>query len=140
MTTYQTTVITKLDAARIRALRKSFVGGGKGIAGLRELIAKVTGEATIVPGRDVPPTVVTVNSIVSYLDVPRRDVQKVTLVYPADVSIPERRISLLSPLGRALLGRSVGHTAMMEQSDGKLREIRVLRIHYQPEASGEFSL
>jgi regulator of nucleoside diphosphate kinase len=140
MTTSQTTVITKLDAARIRALRKSFVGGGRGVAGLPELIAKVTDEATIVPSRDVPPTVVTVNSVVSYLDVPRGEVQMVTLAYPADVSIPERRISVLSPLGRALLGRSVGHTAMLEQSDGKLREIRVMRIHYQPEASGEFNL
>ena len=45
----------------------------------------------------------------------------------------------LSPLGRALIGRSLGHTATVEQPDGGLREIRVLRIHYQPEAAGEFT-
>jgi len=61
------------------------------------------------------------------------------VVYPADVSIPEQRISVLSPVGRALLGRSVGQTAVMDPSGGNSRELRVLRIHYQPEAAGEFT-
>jgi len=139
MSAHQVTCITELDAARIRELRRGLPDRGKALTGLRELLAKVIGEARVVPGREVPPCVVTMNSTVSFLDVLTRNVRKVTVVYPADVSIPDQRISVLSPVGRTLLGRSVGQTAVMEQSDGKLRELRVLRIHYQPEAAGEFT-
>ena len=54
------------------------------------------------------------------------------------MSIAERRISVLSPVGRALLGRAVGAVAEVELPDGSVRPIRVLEIHYQPEASGDF--
>jgi regulator of nucleoside diphosphate kinase len=139
MSAHQVPCITQLDAARIRELRRSLSDRGRGPTGLHELLAKVTQEARVVPGREIPPSVVTMNSIVSFLDVISRNVRKVTLVYPADVSIPQQRISVLSPVGRALLGRSVGQTAVMEQPDGNSRELRVLRIHYQPEAAGDFT-
>jgi regulator of nucleoside diphosphate kinase len=137
MSTSPIPYITQLDAARIQALRGRATG--RGPKGLSELIAKVTGDVKIVPGSEIPSSVVTVNSIVSFLDVLTRAVQKVAVVYPRDVSIPERRISVLSPVGQALLGRSVGHTVVVEQPDGNLRDIRVLRIHYQPEAAGELN-
>jgi regulator of nucleoside diphosphate kinase len=58
------------------------------------------------------------------------------VVFPQDVSIPDRRISVLSPVGRALLGRRVGEVASIELPDGDTRDIRIRAIHYQPEASG----
>ena len=64
---------------------------------------------------------------------------RVTLAYPAEVSIAQRRISVLSPVGRALLGRAVGAVAEVELPDGAPRPIRVLEVHYQPEASGDFN-
>jgi regulator of nucleoside diphosphate kinase len=56
-----------------------------------------------------------------------------------DVSIPERRISVLSPVGRALLGQSVGRTNQFELPDGSTRALHILAMHYQPEAAGEFT-
>lgn len=132
-------VITELDAARIRELGSRLPDRGQGLDALGELIDMVSAEAEIVPGPRVPADVVTVNSKVSFRDELTGAVHTVTLVYPQDFSIPERRISILSPVGRALLGRRVGHTATFALPDGAARDIRILEIHYQPEASGEMT-
>lgn len=132
-------VITELDAARIRELGTRLPGQGQGLGALEDLIEMVTGECEIVPGKRVPPDVVTVNSKVSFRDELTNAVHTVTVVYPQDFSIPDRRISVLSPVGRALLGRRVGNVASFSLPDGTSRDIRVLEIHYQPEASGDLT-
>jgi regulator of nucleoside diphosphate kinase len=137
--TNQLPIITELDAARIRDLGSRLPDRGGRLSALNELIDLVTHEAEIVPSRRVSPHVVTLNSIVSFRDEVTETVHKVTLVYPQDMSIGERRISVLSPVGRALLGQSVGGISQVELPDGTLREIRVLALHYQPEAAGEFT-
>lgn len=139
MKTNQLPVITELDAARIRDLGSGLALGGDRVAALSELIDMVTHGADIVPSRRVAPDVVTVNSIVSFRDQATETVHKVTIVYPQEMSIAERRISVLSPVGRALLGQVVGSTSRVELPDGTYREIRVLELHYQPEAAGEFT-
>lgn len=138
MDTHQLPVITDLDAARIRDLATR-LPESHGPAALNELIDMVTHQADIVPSRGVSADIVTVNSIVSFRDELTQTVHKVTVVYPQDMSISERRISVLSPVGRALLGQAVGNLSKVELPDGALREIRVLELHYQPEAAGEFT-
>jgi regulator of nucleoside diphosphate kinase len=139
MNASRTPVITELDAARIQELGARLPVHGDGHAALNELLEKVTHEAEIVPGRKIAPNVVTLNSVVSFRDELTGAVHKVAVVYPADVSISEGRISVLSPVGRALLGQSVGGIAKVELPDGMLRDIRVTELHYQPEAKGEFT-
>lgn len=140
MTHRQTPVITELDAARIREMGARLPAGGRGLAPLSELIELVTEHAEIVPGTRIAPDVVTLNSTVSFRDEVTLSVHRVTVVYPQDVSISRRRISVLSPVGRALLGLSVGGAAAVELPDGSTRDIRILELHYQPEAAGEFTL
>jgi regulator of nucleoside diphosphate kinase len=132
-------VITDLDAARIRDLASRVPDVGQSTTALNELIDMVTHAADIVPSRRVAADVVTVNSVVSFRDELTQTVHKVTVVYPQDMSISERRISVLSPVGRALLGQAVGNVSRVELPDGGLREIRVLELHYQPEAAGEYT-
>jgi regulator of nucleoside diphosphate kinase len=132
-------VITELDAARIRDLGSRLAHRGEPLEAVNELIEMVTHGAEIVPSRRVAPDVVTLNSVVSFRDQRTQTVHKVTLVYPADMSIAERRISVLSPVGRALLGQSVGGVSQVELPDGAHRAIRVLELHYQPEAAGEYT-
>ena len=139
MNATQIPIITELDAARIQEMGARLPGHGEGLAALNELIAKVTHEAEIVPGRKIAPNIVTLNSIVSFRDELTGAVHKVAVVFPADMSIAERRISVLSPVGRALLGQSVGGIAKVELPDGTLREIRVTELHYQPESEGDFT-
>jgi len=131
-------IITELDAARIRELAARH-GAAAGAAALGELVDMVTSEADIVPGTRIAADVVTVNSKVSFRDELSGTVHTVTLVYPEDFSISDRRISLLSPVGRALLGRRVGQTIPVDMPDGGTRDIRIVELHYQPEASGEFA-
>lgn len=132
-----TPIITELDAARIRELAARH--GAAGAAALHDLVDMVTSEADIVPGTRIAADVVTVNSKVSFRDELSGTVHTVTLVYPEEFSISERRISLLSPVGRALLGRRVGQSVPVEMPDGSTRAIRIVELHYQPEASGEFA-
>jgi regulator of nucleoside diphosphate kinase len=132
-------VITDLDAVRIQQLGNRLPRGSDGFEALNELLSKVRNEADIVPSRRVRPDVITVNSEVTYRDGLDGSEHRVTLVYPDEASIPDGRISVLSPVGRALLGQCVGCAASLELPDGALREIHVLELHYQPEASGEFT-
>lgn len=118
-------ILTDLDAVRIKALRDA------------PMAAFVEGEATIVPRARIAPHIVTVNSRVSFRDEVTQTVHQVTLVYPEAASIAHRRISILSPVGRALIGRAAGAHSAFVGPDGGRRQIRVLELHYQPEAAGD---
>lgn len=132
-------VITELDAARIRELGARLPDRGRGLRALHGLLDVVEQEADIVPGKNIAPDVVTVNSTVSFRDEATESVHRVTVVYPNEMSIGHRRISVLSPVGAALLGKRAGSVAQVALPDGTHREIRVLEVHYQPEASGHFA-
>lgn len=128
-------VVTELDAARIRELAARL--SDRGHEELDILVDMVANEAHIVPVPGVPADVVTVNSKVTFRDELTGSTHTVTVVYPEDFSIAERRISVLSPVGRALLGRRVGSSVSLALPDGKTRRISILQLHYQPEASGD---
>ena len=132
-------VLTELDAARIRELGSRLPKGTPPPQALNQLIEMITGEAEIVPGARIPPDIVTVNSRVTFREELTGTVHTVTVVYPHDFSIAQRCISLLSPVGLALLGRRVGDVAILEMPDGSTRHIRLLDLHYQPEASGDLT-
>jgi regulator of nucleoside diphosphate kinase len=133
-------IITDLDAARIRELGGRLPGGGRHLAELGDLIDLVAEHAEIVPRASIGADVVTVNSTVSFRDQVTGSVHTVTVVYPSDFSISERRISVLSPAGRALLGRKVGQRVEIVMPNGATREVHILALHYQPEAAGDAHL
>ena len=137
MSAHALPLVTELDAARIREMAARL--GTHGSEELDSLIDMVSNEAQIVAGPGVPADLVTVNSKVTFRDELTGTLHTVTVVYPQDFSIPERRISVLSPVGRALLGRRVGRLSTFAMPDGSTRDIRVLALHYQPEASGELT-
>ena len=128
-------LVTELDAARIREMAARL--GAARSEELESLVDMVANEAQIVAGPRVPADVVTVNSKLTFRDELTGSLHTVTVVYPQDFSIAERRISVLSPVGRALLGRRVGRSVPIELPGGITRRITILEIHYQPEASGD---
>ena len=132
-------VVTELDAARIRDLGARLPAVGHAAHGLRDLLDQVTQEADIVASPLVAEDVVTMNSTVSFAEAATGSVHRVTVVYPWDVSIGERRISVLSPVGRALLGRRTGDESSIDMPDGTTRSIRLGEVHYQPEAAGDYT-
>jgi regulator of nucleoside diphosphate kinase len=91
--------------------------------------------AVIVDRRDVPPDVVTMNSEVVYEDVATGARRAVRIVYPKDADAAAGRVSVLAPIGAALLGLRVGQAIDWEVPNGRKR-IRVAELRYQPESAG----
>jgi len=127
--------VTELDAARIREFAGPLHGFGR-MPAVGDLLEWVATETDVVPSDRIAPDVVTMGSTVSFMEVGTRAVCRVSVVHPVDVSIEERRISVLSPVGRALFGRRVGEFTTVEMPDGGEREIEIRTMHYQPEAAG----
>lgn len=102
-----------------------------------EALAEELDRAEIVPAERIADTVVTMNSRVVFRDEETGGSREISLVYPRD-SDPERgRISVLAPVGTALLGLSVGQTIDWPLPRGRLKRYRVVSVLYQPEAAGD---
>lgn len=97
------------------------------------------GRAKIVDSRDVPPTVVTMNTRLRFLDLDDGSQTEVTLVFPAQANIDEGKISVLSPIGTALLGYAKGDKIECMVPAGA-RRIQIEDILYQPESAGDIHL
>ena len=97
------------------------------------------GHGRVVPPTSVPKGVVTMNSKVRFVDLRTRERETYTLVYPEQANVDEARLSVLAPLGTALLGASAGDVVEC-RTPGGVRRLKVERILYQPEAAGDFHL
>jgi regulator of nucleoside diphosphate kinase len=93
----------------------------------------------VVAPTSVPKGVVTMNSKVRFVDLGTREKETYTLVYPEQASVDDAKLSVLAPLGTALLGASVGDVVEC-RTPGGLRRLKIDRILYQPEAAGHFHL
>ena len=96
--------------------------------------------ARVVQPEKVPDNVVTMNSRVTFKDAHTREDSTVTIVYPADADAAAGNISVLSPVGAALLGVSTGQEVGLSLPHGRHRRIHVVDLLYQPEANGHFDL
>jgi regulator of nucleoside diphosphate kinase len=129
--------ITSLDAERLEILLDSLPKGGfPGKADLEDELDR----ATIVDPRNVPPTVVTMNSTVKFRLMPAGGEFCLTLVYPGQVDDQGSTISILAPVGSALLGLSTGDEIKWPRPGGGMLQVRIEDIVYQPERAGEYEL
>jgi regulator of nucleoside diphosphate kinase len=104
-----------------------------------ELLDGELHRATIVEQRRVSPDVVTMNSEVVYEDFATGARRTVRIVYPKDADSSRGWISVLAPIGSALLGLNVGQQIEWQLPTGP-RRVFVVEIRYQPESSGDFHL
>jgi regulator of nucleoside diphosphate kinase len=105
-----------------------------------ELLEGELARARIVEPSQVPSDVVTMNSVISFEDLETGHRSEVTLVYPSATSGTDGRVSILAPIGSALLGLSVGDSIEWPVPSGHSRRLRVTAVHYQPEAEGQLHL
>ena len=94
--------------------------------------------AEVVEPQDVPPTVVTMNSTVRFALEDTAEEFSLTLVYPRDADGKGERISVLAPVGSALLGLSTGEHIEWPGPGGKSIRVRIVEVVFQPERAGEF--
>lgn len=95
--------------------------------------------ATIVDSKDIPSQVVTMNSKVHLKDVDTSEEMTYTLVFPKNANIKEGAISILAPIGAAVLGYREGDIVEWKVPSG-IRRILIKKVIYQPEAAGDFHL
>jgi len=96
-------------------------------------------KAHIVGSRDIPGDVVTMRSQVRVKDMKSGTEMDLSVVFPSEADSEQGKISVLAPVGTALLGYRVGDTVEWKVPGG-LRRLKIERILYQPEAAGDYHL
>ncbi|MEZ0238472.1 MAG: nucleoside diphosphate kinase regulator [Methylophilaceae bacterium] len=93
--------------------------------------------AIVVPADRMPVNVVTMHSRLIYIDESTDTRREVELVYPDEANPPAGKISVLAPVGSALLGLSVGQSIDWVFPEGKSHRLRVERIVFHPRQRSE---
>jgi regulator of nucleoside diphosphate kinase len=129
-------VISTLDAARIEALLENMTN--QAFPGREELEAELSRAELLAP-EQIPPNVVTMNSTVTFRMLESDRSFSLTLVYPRDADASGTRLSVLAPVGSALLGLAIGDEIEWPKPGGGVLRVRIEEILYQPEREGDFS-
>ncbi len=135
MNTRPNIVISSLDAERLEALLASLPKDA--FPGRAELEAELSRAEIVVP-TDIPPTVVTMNSTVRFRVASSTEEFTLTLVYPRDMDSSSSKISILAPVGSALLGLSQGDEIEWPKPGGGTLRVRIEEVLYQPERAGVY--
>jgi len=102
---------------------------------LQELEAELN-RGKIIKSQDIPPDIITMNSEVHLRDLNTKEEITYQLVFPDHADYSQGRVSILAPIGTALLGYSVGDIIEWKVPAG-VTKLKVEKIIYQPEANGE---
>jgi regulator of nucleoside diphosphate kinase len=132
--TVKTMCVTSIDMQRLRQLldnpdlirQRPYL----------ETLADALDHASIVESSAIPADVVTMNSTVRLIDLNSHEDMVLTITYPEASDINNGKISVLAPVGTAILGCRQGDTITWEVPAG-VRSLRVDRVLYQPEAAGQ---
>jgi regulator of nucleoside diphosphate kinase len=101
---------------------------------LQSLRSELDG-AHIVDSDDIPPDVITMNSTVRLRPFRSQESETFTLVYPQDANIAEGKLSVLAPIGTAILGYRVGDAVQWQVPSGTI-QFKIEELIVQPERDG----
>jgi len=133
--TNPTLYLTELDVTRLER-----IAGRAGAGHLADMLDALLARAAIVAPQDIPTDIVTMNSrLVCVLD-DESEPRQWTLVYPDAADFDAGRLSVLSPVGQALLGARAGQTVSYRLPDGREQCLTIREITFQPEARGQYTL
>jgi regulator of nucleoside diphosphate kinase len=131
--------ITDYDMQRLRKLLEGAqMWNQKDRAYLDHLEGELD-EAVLVPTKKVPPNVVTMNTQMRITDLDTGKEMMLQLVFPSDADFDRGKVSILAPIGTALIGYQAGDTIEWNVPAG-IRRLRIEAITYQPEAAGDHHL
>lgn len=131
----QTIRVTDFDSRRLQSL----IEGSKVVntrdAGSVDWLERHLDEAEVTPAGHIGPDVVTMSSQVLVTDLDSGETFDFQVVFPRSADAASGKISVLAPLGMAVLGRRVGQQVTWQVPAG-LRRLRVDSVLYQPEREG----
>jgi regulator of nucleoside diphosphate kinase len=124
-------ILSAEDYGRLSALAHA---ARKRMPDLADELAYEIGRAHVLAKGKHPQHIVCMNSEVEFRDDTTGKVQSVTLVYPQEADILQRKVSVLTPVGTALIGLRTGDSITWEAPDGELRQLTVLSVR-EPHAA-----
>ena len=128
-------VISRVDYRRLLDVLDDTVRGVD--EAVLQLLDRKLEHARHVDPQQIPAGVVTMNSRLEYRRLTGGATKVASLVYPADADAKAKRVSVLSQLGAMLLGAREGDVLDWGHAQ-PLHRVRVERLHYQPEAAGDW--
>jgi regulator of nucleoside diphosphate kinase len=132
--------LTQQDYLRLKRVLGERTRESRTIADELATLEELLDVARVVVPERIPDDVVTMNSRVQFRDAASGEEDTVTIVYPSDADPSSGRISVLSPVGGAMLGAAEGQEVELPLPHGLTRRIRIESVLYQPEAQGHFAL
>lgn len=127
-------IISALDAQRLDKLLEALPDAA--FPGKAELEAELL-RADVVEPADLPATAVSMNSTVRFRVESTGETFTMTLVYPKDVDGSSDKLSILAPVGSALLGLSEGDSIVWPSPGGGSLTVRIEEVVFQPERAGQ---
>lgn len=129
-------IINEFDAERIDRLLEQPAYANSPVA---NALNDELDRAQMCAPEDMPHDVVSMNSQVRFRDLTTGEERVRTLVFPAQMTDSSSQLSVMAPVGAALLGLRTGSTIHWELPGGASTHLEVLELLYQPEAAGEFN-
>ena len=128
-------IINEFDAERIDRLLEQPAYANSPVA---NALNDELDRAQMCAPEDMPHDVVSMNSQVRFRDLTTGEERVRTLVFPAQMTDSSSQLSVMAPVGAALLGLHAGSAIHWELPGGTSTHLEVLELLYQPEAAGEF--
>jgi regulator of nucleoside diphosphate kinase len=139
MTTTRRTLVSLVDRDRLAESVRTARASWRTYAPYLDWFRNRLAGARAVPSAGVPADVLTMNTRFTVRDLKSGEAAGYTLVYPNDEAPDEGKLSVLSPMGTALLGARVRDVVRWVGADGP-RAVEVEQILYQPEDAGDYDL
>ena len=131
--------VTVFDMERLRKLLAGTKAWSDKDREYLEHLEEELDRAIVVAPRDVPADVVTMNSQVRVKDLKTGKEMVMRLVFPSDADYEDGRISVIAPIGTALIGYRAGDVVEWKVPGG-IRRLKIESVLYQPEAAGDYHL
>ncbi len=131
--------ITTLDYARLSSLLSNERNHGMQSAINLQNLARELFRAVKVEPEKIPADIVTMNTVIEFTDLDNNISKELKLVYPQNADIRKGYVSVIAPIGTALLGYRKGDVIEWDVPAGK-KKFLISEILYQPEANGEYAV
>jgi regulator of nucleoside diphosphate kinase len=129
--------ISELDVDRLERLLEQV--SSKVLPGIEALETEI-GRAKILAPQKMPKDVVTMNSEVKFKVSGSTDTFDLTLVYPKDLDSSGKKISILAPVGSAMIGLKEGDSIEWPKPGGGIMNVTIDEVVYQPERDGKYHI
>lgn len=138
MNTKNKICLTHIDYDRLKLLISNHTKRNKVETNVKDLLGEIE-RAQKVDSRIIPPNYVTMNSVIEVKNLEELEFQEFRLVFPEDANTQENKISVLAPIGTAILGYKIGDVIQWKFPGGQ-NQFQITNIKYQPEANGDYHL